>query len=422
MFGLEITRRSGKARLGRLTTPHGVVRTPAFMPVGTAGTVKGVTPDQLRAAGVEMVLANTYHLLVRPGPEVVAALGGVHAMMAWDGPILTDSGGYQVFSLAHLRTIDDAGAVFQSHLDGSRVVLTPERAVEVQRLLGADVIMQLDECPPAGATREQVAQAVRRSADWAARCKAAWGIADFGFRISDSTTTHAQDEDSFSAIRNLQSAICNPQSEIRNPQSAIRNSPQALFGIQQGGTFADLRALSAERLVELDLPGYAVGGVSVGESHESVLAVLENVDAQFPQDRPRYLMGVGEPRDILAGVLRGIDLFDCVLPTRNGRNAQAFTWGGRIRLRNARWASDRAPLEESCDCYACRRFSRGTLRHLFAAREMLGPILVSIHNLRFFCRFMEAVRSAIADGTLAAKAPAWIEQMYGAPREGGEEA
>ena len=369
MFSFEVSDRSGAARAGVLSTAHGRVLTPVLLPVGTAATVKGVTAAQMREAGVQMVLANAYHLLVRPGPEVVAELGGVHGMMAWDAPVLTDSGGYQVFSLAHMRTIDDEQVVFRSHLDGSRVVLTPERAVEVQRMLGADVMMQLDECPPADATKEQVADAVRRSAAWAKRCKTAW---------------------------------------LADPAA----SSQALFGIQQGGVFADLRARSAAELVELDLPGYAIGGLSVGEGHEAMMDVLETIDSQFPQDRPRYLMGVGEPRDILGAVARGVDMFDCVLPTRNGRNGQAFTWAGRVRLRNAQWTRDRGPIEQDCDCYACRNFSRGTIRHLFMAREMLGPTLVSIHNLRFFARFCGAIRKAIEAGDLAAKAKSWIERMY----------
>jgi len=369
MFSFEVSSRSGAARAGVLSTAHGRVLTPVLLPVGTAATVKGVTAAQMREAGVQMVLANAYHLLVRPGPEVVAELGGVHGMMAWDGPMLTDSGGYQVFSLAHMRKIDDEQVVFRSHMDGSRVVLTPERAVEVQRLLGADVMMQLDECPPADATKQQVAGAVRRSAAWAQRCKAAW---------------------------------------LGAPAAAS----QALFGIQQGGVFPDLRARSAAELVGLDLPGYAIGGLSVGEGHDAMMAALETIDSQFPQDRPRYLMGVGEPRDILGAVARGVDMFDCVLPTRNGRNAQAFTWGGRVRLRNAQWTRDRQPIEQDCDCYACLNFSRGTIRHLFMAREMLGPTLVSIHNLRFFSRFCGAIREAIEAGDFDAKAKSWIEQMY----------
>ncbi len=380
MFAFHVRHTDGLARLGRLVTPHGEVATPAFMPVGTAGTVKGVTPDQLRAAGVEIILANTYHLMLRPGAGTVAALGGLHRLMGWDGPVLTDSGGYQVFSLAHLRRVNQEGVVFRSHVDGAEVALTPERAVEVQRQLGADIIMQLDECPPADAAKADVAAAVGRSADWAARSADAW-----------------------------RSAGC----------AVVAGGEQALFGIQQGGVFADLRAESAERIVSLDLPGYAVGGLSVGEGHEAMCAVLDDADRQLPADRPRYLMGVGEPRDIIEAVRRGIDMFDCVLPTRNGRNAQAFTWRGRLRLRNARWAGDARPLEEGCDCYGCRRFSRGTLRHLFMAREMLGPVLVTIHNLRFFARLMATIREAIAAGTLAESAAAWLAAMRPGPADGG---
>ena len=383
MISFDILRTEGKSRLGRLTTPHGEVKTPAFMPVGTAGSVKGVAPDQLRAAGVQMVLGNTYHLMLRPGAETVARLGGLHAMMGWDGPLLTDSGGYQVFSLADLRRIDDEAVVFTSHVDGAEVRLTPEDTVRMQRLLGADVIMQLDECPPAGAAKDAVAQAVRRSADWACRCMDAW----------------------------RQTA----------PGGSMRDDPQALFAIQQGGVHADLRAESARRIAAMDFPGYAIGGLSVGEGHLAMCGVLDAMDSQFPADRPRYLMGVGEPRDILAAVLRGIDMFDCVLPTRNGRNAQAFTWSGRLRLRNSRWTQDKRPPEESCGCFTCRRFSRGTLRHLFLAKEMLGPTLVSIHNLHFFADFMSAIRSAVAAGTLAESARTWIERMYPGTGRGQEQ-
>ena len=370
-FSHTVTGRCGKARLGVLSTPHGQVPTPAFMPVGTAGSIKGVTPDQVRSAGVHMILANTYHLMLRPGAAAVAQLGGLHRLMNWDGPILTDSGGYQVFSLAHLRRLDADGVEFNSHVDGSPVRLTPRLAIEIQQQLGADVMMQLDECPPADAPREQVERAVLRSADWARRCRDAW----------------------------------------RDSPRAGRHE-QALFGIQQGGTFPDLRARSAAALLELDLSGYAIGGLSVGEGHQAMAATLEAIDAQLPSDRPRYLMGVGEPRDILTAVAAGVDMFDCVLPTRNGRNAQAFTFGGRVRLRNARHALDNAPLEQGCDCYACCHYSRGALRHLFMAGEMLGPTLVSIHNLRFFARLMERIRRSIADGTFPSQRRAWLEGMY----------
>ena len=367
MVHLTIQATDGKARRGVLDTPHGEVQTPVFMPVGTAATVKGVTPDHVRSAGSQIVLANTYHLMLRPGADIVEQLGGLHTMMCWDAPILTDSGGYQVFSLAHRRQLDNDGVTFQSHVDGSDVRLTPESAVDIQRRLGADIMMQLDECPPGGASHGQVAQAVERSALWAGRCKQQWLTAD--------------------------------------------PSVQSLFGIQQGGVFTDLRAESAQRLVELDLPGYAIGGLSVGEGHEPMVRVLQHIDAQFPADKPRYLMGVGEPRDILAAVAAGIDMFDCVLPTRNGRNGQAITWHGKLKLRNAQWIGDRAPLDADCDCYACRNFSRGTIRHLFMAREMLGPTLLSIHNLRFFAQFMAAVRNSIESGTFAADSARWLERM-----------
>lgn len=373
MVSLEILNTDGRARRGRLTTCHGPVETPVFMPVGTAGTIKGVTPDQVRAAGSQMILGNAYHLMLRPGADVVADLGGLHALMAWNGPILTDSGGFQVFSLAHLCRIDDEKVVFQSHVDGATVALTPEQAVEIQRKLGADVMMQLDECPPGDASAEAVARAVNRSAAWAERSKTAWQA---GGSVS------------------------------------AQGNAQALFGIQQGGVFAELRALSARRLVELDLPGYAIGGLSVGEGHDSMLGVLDAVDGQFPHDRPRYLMGVGEPRDILAAVARGIDMFDCVMPTRNARNTQAFTWTGRLRLRNAQWAGNSSPLDERCNCYTCTNFSRGALRHLFQAGEMLGPTLLTIHNLRFFADFMSAIRRAIAARQFAAQGERWLAGMY----------
>lgn len=374
MFSMTISRTAGLARAGRFHTPHGSVATPAFMPVGTAGTVKGITPAQLESAGAEMILANTYHLMLRPGPEVVAELGGLHEMMAWPGPILTDSGGFQVFSLAHRRQLDDSGVTFQSHIDGASEHLTPARAVGIQHALGADVMMQLDECPPGDAPREVVAEAVRRSADWAQLCRDAWDARD---------------------------------------RLTAQGQAQALFGIQQGGVFADLRAESARRLVELDLPGYAIGGLSVGEGHAPMCDVLDDIDQLLPADKPRYLMGVGEPRDILAAVQRGVDLFDCVMPTRNGRNSQAFTWAGRLKLRNACHQTDTRPIDEACTCYTCQHFSRGTLRHYFQAEEMLGPTLVSLHNLHFFADFLAAIRQAIFDDDLPARAEAWLRHMYG---------
>jgi len=372
MFSFEVDHTCGKSRAGRLTTPHGQVLTPVFMPVGTAGSVKAVTPAQVRETGMGMVLANTYHLMLRPGATTVAQLGGLHKLMAWDGPILTDSGGYQVFSLAHLRSISKNGVVFRSHIDGSEVLLDPTKAMEVQRLLGADIVMQLDECPSAQADRKQVADAVSRSADWASRCKQCW---------------LAQD-------------CC-----------SAATSYQALFGIQQGGTYPELRRESARRLLELDLPGYAIGGVRVGEDHQAMCDILDEIDDQLPASKPRYLMGVGEPRDIIAAVERGIDMFDCVLPTRNARNAQVFTWHGRIRLRNAAYTHDDRPIEESCDCYTCRNFSRGTLRHLFMAKEMLAATLATIHNLRFFANFMSAIRNSIQAKNFHSQAKMWLSEM-----------
>jgi queuine tRNA-ribosyltransferase len=434
MFGYECLGKDGKARRGRVTTAHGVVDTPAFMPVGTAGTVKGITPDQLRSAGAGMILANTYHLMLRPGAETVARLGGVHRVMAWDAPILTDSGGYQVFSLAHLRKIDDEGVTFQSHIDGSRQVLTPRRAVEIQRLLGADVIMQLDECAPADATHDHVAEAVRRSTLWARACREAWLAPLAGGRgsgtgseaarclpsrcLSPSSTSGgaspaAEGDDGDRHRIGEQHADSEPVPFPAEEACSVQGHYQALFGIQQGGVYADLRARSAAALVELDLPGYAIGGLSVGEGHEPMCEVLDRIDEQLPADRPRYLMGVGEPRDLLAAVMRGVDMFDCVLPTRNGRNAQAFTWHGRVRLRNAQWTTDTRPLDEACECFTCRNYSRGVLRHLFAAKEMLGPTLVTIHNLRFFASLMAAVREAIMAGELERSARRWMAEIYG---------
>lgn len=339
------------ARLGQLETPHGTVETPAFMPVGTQATVKGLTPDQIRATGTRMLLANTYHLALRPGEETVAALGGLHAFMGWDGPILTDSGGFQVFSMAARNRINDQGVAFRSHLDGRLVELTPERAVFIQEALGADVAMCLDHCPALPAGRDEIGQAVDRTIAWAGRCKAAHTRAD-----------------------------------------------QSLFGIVQGGSHVDLRSRCAEALIALDFDGYAIGGVSVGESRDEVRLALEVTTHLLPADQPRYLMGVGRPQDILNAVATGIDLFDCVLPTRNGRNATCFTSKGSVKLRNASHARDPRPIEEGCECLACRQFSRAYLRHLFMAKEMLGPILASIHNLTYLHGLTRAIRQAIAEG------------------------
>ncbi len=352
----EILQRAPKqeARCGRITTPHGAVRTPAFMPVGTRGTVKGVWPRQVRESGADILLGNTYHLCQRPGAELIAQFGGLHRFMGWPHPILTDSGGYQVFSLASLNRITDEGVSFRSHIDGRRIDLDPVSATRIQNQLGADIIMCLDQCPPGDVDRVTAAQAVDRTIRWAAACKAA----------------HARDD-------------------------------QALFGIVQGGVFADLRLACARRLIELDFDGYAVGGLSVGETHEQMVAVLDDLVPALPADRPRYLMGVGMPRDILAAVRAGIDMFDCVLPTRNGRNGYAFTATGSLRLRNEKYRTQDEPLEGDCPCPTCRQFSRAYIRHLFSAGEMFGPMLLSVHNLWFFQRFMSRLRDLIPTGDWA---------------------
>jgi queuine tRNA-ribosyltransferase len=342
---------SSAARCGRLHTPHGAVDTPAFMPVGTQATVKGLTPDQLRSTGTQMLLANTYHLALRPGEAVVEALGGLHQFMGWSGPILTDSGGFQVFSLAARAKLTEQSVSFRSHLDGRLLELSPERAIAIQEALGADIAMCLDHCPALPANKAELKAAVDRTIAWAQRCRAAHSRAD-----------------------------------------------QALFGIVQGGTHADLRAECAERLIELDFPGYAIGGVYVGECREEVRIALDVTTPRLPADRPRYLMGVGRPQDLLEAVAAGIDLFDCVWPTRNGRNATCMTALGQVKLRNAAHTRDPRPIEEGCDCLACRQFSRAYVRHLFLADEMLAAILASIHNLSYLHRLMRQAREAIMAG------------------------
>jgi queuine tRNA-ribosyltransferase len=368
-FQLEHTSADCRARAGRWTTPHGSVETPAFMPVGTKATVKGVWPHQLRDIGTQMVLANTYHLALRPGSDVIADLGGLHRVMNWDGPILTDSGGFQVFSLSDLRRIDDERVVFRSIIDGSLLELSPERAVAIQEQLGADCIMCLDECPPHDAPREQLQLAVDRTTRWAARCR-----------------------------------------------ESQKRSDQALFGIVQGGTDRELRERSAAGLLPIDFPGYAVGGLSVGEEPADMYTTLDYTAPLLPEGKPRYLMGVGRPIDIIEAVLRGIDLFDCVMPTRNARNATAFTSTGTLKLRNQRHARDASPLDADCDCPTCRQFSRGTLRHLFMADEMLGPMLLSVHNLAHYQRLMCDLRAAAqADRVCAFRADYLARTTVGQP-------
>lgn len=349
-YSLEHTDPATGARVGRWHTPHGTIETPAFMPVGTIGSVKGLTPDQLREAGVEMVLANTYHLALRPGPEIVAELGGLHRFMGWDGPILTDSGGFQVFSLAKLTRLDEKQVVFRSHIDGTLLELSPERAVEIQEQLGADCIMCLDECPPQEVTEERLREAVDRTTRWALRC-----------------------------------------------QNAQKRTDQALFGIVQGGTNRALRERSAEGLLPLEFPGYAVGGLSVGEDPQQMYETLDWTVPLLPRDKPRYLMGVGRPVDLVEAALRGVDLFDCVMPTRNGRNGMGFTHEGPVRLRNQKYQRDDRPLDPLCSCPVCRRFSRAYIRHLFLVNEMLGPILLSWHNLAYYQSLLSELRQAIRE-------------------------
>jgi queuine tRNA-ribosyltransferase len=352
----ELLARDGAARLGRVTTRHGAFDTPAFMPVGTQGTIKGILPDHVKSTGSQIVLANTYHLMLRPGEKIVAQLGDLHRFMSWEGPILTDSGGFQVFSLADINTIDDAGVTFKSHIDGAMVNLTPARSIQVQNDLGADIIMAFDECPDPNKPVDYQKLAVERTLRWAEQC----------------LNAHA------------------------------RPLNQSLFGIVQGGTNAELRRFCAEKLVAMNFPGYAIGGLAVGEGFEAMRQVLGWTAPMLPDLKPRYLMGVGYPRDILAAVQAGVDMFDCVLPTRNGRNASAFTSQGSIRLRNSRFSADSGPIEAGCDCYACRNFTRGAIRHYFFAGEMLGPILVSVHNIRFYQRLMDDIRRAIGTGALSA--------------------
>jgi queuine tRNA-ribosyltransferase len=363
---LEILARSAenRARLGRVHTPHGVFDTPAFMPVATAAAMKGLTPAQVRGTGSQCILNNTLHCMLRPGAERIARFGSSHTFMRWDGPILTDSGGFQAFSLADLRTLDDDGVTFQSFVDGSRVRLTPEVSIRAQNQIGADIIMAFDDCPPAGpdVPVSRVREAMLRSVDWLERCR----------------------------------------------QAHARPEAQALFGIVQGGTDLALRRESAERTCAIELPGYAIGGVAVGESPERIAQTVQFTAPMLPEDRPRYLMGVGYPGDIAIAVAAGVDMFDCVLPTRNGRNALAFTREGTLRLRNARFADDPEAIEAGCDCEACAGgFSRSYLRHLFQAGEMLGPTLVSIHNVRLYQRLMLDIRRAIGCNRWSSLAQAW---------------
>ncbi|MDX2146380.1 MAG: tRNA guanosine(34) transglycosylase Tgt [Planctomycetota bacterium] len=389
------------ARLGAVTTLHGKFDTPAFMPVGTKGTIKGILPSLVEATGAQIILNNTYHLLLRPGPELVASLGGVHRFMNWPRPILTDSGGYQAFSMSDTNRIDDDGVTFKSIVDGSMIRLTPERAIQVQNLLGADIIMAFDDCPPAapvpGGDVEDRAGSLRDDAEDAPRARNAGPAAPRNKRSLVGNLDHRS---------RLEASLDRTARWLeRCDQAHARPDEQSLFGIVQGGTDLSLRSRSIDQVCGVELPGYAIGGVAVGESSDDIARVVEHAAPRMPRAKPRYLMGVGYERDILAAVRAGVDMFDCVLPTRNGRNAFAFTSEGPLKLRNAAYGEDVRPLEPGCDCHACsptshgwmvdRPFTRAYLRHLFMAEEMLGPVLVSLHNLRHFQRFMADIRATI---------------------------
>jgi len=359
-FSFSIHARDGKARTGAIQMQRGEIRTPAFMPVGTAATVKAMKVEDVRAAGADIILGNTYHLMLRPGAERVARLGGLHKFMGWERPILTDSGGYQVMSLSDLRKITEEGVSFRSHLDGSKHMLTPERSMEIQRLLGSDIVMAFDECPRADQDRDAIARSMEMSMRWAKRSRD-------GF---DGGEEHA--------------------------------ARSALFGIQQGALDEELRKTSAQKLTEIGFDGYAIGGLAVGEGQEAMFATLDFAPGQLPDDRPRYLMGVGKPDDLVGAVERGVDMFDCVLPSRSGRNGQAFTWSGPINIRNARFAEDQEPVDSRCTCPTCGKYSRAYLHHLVRAGEILGAMLMTEHNLAFYQQLMQAMRGAIGAGRFAA--------------------
>jgi queuine tRNA-ribosyltransferase len=366
MSGMTFTLKAtdGAARCGRIETAHGPIETPAFMPVGTAATVKGMMPQAVSETGAQIILGNTYHLMLRPGAERIAKLGGLHQFMNWPGPILTDSGGFQVMSLSKLRTMSENGVTFQSHIDGASYELTPERAMEIQHLLDADITMAFDECTPFPATEEQAAESMNLSMRWAKRSKEAF-----------------QERDCY-----------------------------GLFGIVQGGVYKNLRADSAGTLQAIGFDGYAIGGLAVGEGQETMLAVLDDTSPHLPADKPRYLMGVGRPDDLVESVARGVDMFDCVIPTRSGRTAQAFTSRGPLNMRNARHSDDPGPLDETCTCPACRDFSRAYINHLVKANEILGAVLLTWHNLHYYQALMAGMREAISNKTFATFAKSFYAQ------------
>ena len=368
VFSFDKQKEDGKARLGVIRTPRGEIRTPAFMPVGTAATVKAMLPGSVRETGADILLGNTYHLMLRPTAERIDQLGGLHRFMNWDRPILTDSGGFQVMSLADLRKLTEEGVTFKSHIDGSKHTLTPERSMEIQRLLGSDIVMCFDECPALPADRDAIAKSMRLSMRWAARSKEAFGD----------------------------------------------RPGHALFGIQQGGLEQDLRSESAEALQDIGFDGYAVGGLAVGEGQEAMFACLDYAPDQLPKDKPRYLMGVGKPDDIVGAVARGIDMMDCVLPSRSGRTGQAFTRRGVVNIKNARHADDPRPLDEACSCPACRGYSRAYLHHVFRSQEIISSMLLTWHNLHYYQELMSGMRAAIHAGAFSA----WQAEFHDQRRAG----
>jgi len=380
MFDFTLHATDGAARTGMFTTPHGNVETPAFMPVGTNGSVKGVSPEEIEATGTSMILANTYHLYLRPGHELVRELGGVHEFMRWDGPILTDSGGYQVFSLSASNKIRDDGVVFQSHIDGSSHLFTPEGVMDIQRALGADVVMAFDQCPPGGVTHEEAEAANRRTLDWLSRCRDRF---------------HASEDDE-------------------------GGGKQSLFPVLQGNIYSDLRLQHLRAFLDLgDWDGMGVGGLSVGEGKDDMWRVLEDLHSEIPGGLPRYLMGVGYPDDLLESVARGYDMFDCVAPTRNARHGTAWTSvEGQVNLKAARFIRDRKPIDPECDCYACRGYDRAYIRHLCVSSELFGARLVSIHNIRFLVRLAEESRERIVNGTFQSWSRDWLERYRGSKEAG----
>jgi len=399
----ELLKTDGAARLGRLTLSHGVVETPAFMPVGTYGTVKAMSPEELEGLGAQIVLGNTFHLMLRPGPDIVDAHKGLHGFMHWNHPILTDSGGFQVFSLKSLRKITEEGVKFRSPIDGSEVRLTPEDSMDVQLKLRSDIAMALDDCTPYPATEQQARDSMERSMRWAARSHAHY-YRDFGAQIAA-----AEDVDHRSG-----SGSAPGDANHCGVGNAPGDPPGGLFGIVQGGMHVNLRLASLEALMRLDFPGLAVGGLAVGEPEEDRLRVLESTVPHMPADRPRYLMGVGRPEDIVAAVLRGIDMFDCVMPTRHARNGHLFTSNGVINIRNATHQADLGPIDPDCTCYTCRNYTRSYLRHLDRCNEILGSRLNTLHNLHFYLDLMRTIRAEIAAGRLTAWAHGYLSSRRAA--------